>query len=119
MDCGDEKHDVQAFLDEIKTTRPNDYYQLVSLLDRTSKYGVVYNEPKTKPLQGNHAKPLWEFCAKKCSRVFWFLDQNDKSVLVCTHAFIAKGKHDHRPEIERAQKRRSLYYQRPRIGYGL
>jgi len=113
MDCGDKKHDVEPFLAEIKTTRTNDYYQLIALLDKASKFGVVFNGPKTKPLHGDHAKPLWEFCAKKCSRVFWFLDANDKKTLVCTHAFIATGNHDHRPEIERSQKRRSLYYQRP------
>lgn len=119
MDCGDKKYDVEAFLAGIKTTRTSDYYQLLALLNRAGDYGIVYNRPKTKPLQGDHAKPLWEFCAKKCSRIFWFLDVNDKKKLICTHAFVARGNHDHIAEIERAQKRRSLYYQRPTLVYGV
>lgn len=111
MDCGQKKHDVESFLDELEKTRPNDYNQLVALLDKVSDYGIVPNPQKTKPLQGNHAKPLWEFCAKGGARIFWFLDQQNKRIVVCTHGFLARNSHDHKNDIDRAQERRRVYYE--------
>jgi hypothetical protein len=111
MDCDQPKYDVEAFLNEIEVSRPEDFNQLIAQLDRAKRYGIVPNAQKTKPLHGNHAKPLWEFCARGGSRIFWFYDANDKSIVVCAHGFIAKNdKHDHKGDIERAQKRRILYY---------
>jgi len=110
MDCDQPKYDMQSFLDEIEVSRPEDYYQLIALFDRAKKNGIVPNAQKTKPLHGNHAKPLWEFCARGGSRVFWFFDKNNNSIVVCTHGFIAKNRHDHKKDIVRAQERRELYY---------
>jgi hypothetical protein len=110
MDCGQSKFDVQPFLDDLSVSRPEDYYQLVALLDKAKRYGIVANAQKTKPLHGDHAKPLWEFCARGGSRIFWFFDKNNKSIVVCTHGFIAQKNHAHRKDIERAQERRTLYY---------
>jgi hypothetical protein len=111
MDCDQPKYDMPAFLDEIEVTRPNDFNQLISIFDRAKKYGIVPNAQKTKRLHGKHASPLWEFCVKGGSRVFWFFDENNNSIVVCTHGFIAKTNHDHKKDIERAQERRKLYNQ--------
>lgn len=110
MDCDQPKYDVEAFLQHIEVSRPEDYYQLIALFDRATQYGIVPNSQKTKPLHGDHAKPLWEFCARAGSRVFWFFDKNNKSIVVCTHGFIATKSHAHKKDIERAQVRRALYY---------
>jgi hypothetical protein len=118
MDCDQKKYDVKDFLELIETARPKDYNQLTALLDRTATNGVIWNDYKTKRLNGEHAKPICEFCARGGSRIFWFFDERDNSIIVCTHGFIAKGTHEHRPDIERAQQRRVLYYDRKRIGGG-
>jgi hypothetical protein len=110
MDCGQKKHDTASFLEEIAVSRPNDYYQLIALLDKATEYGIVPNAQKTKPLQGDHAKPLWEFCAKGGARIFWFFDERNKKIIVCTHGFLARNQHDHKNDIRRAQERRTLYY---------
>lgn len=110
MDCDQPKYDLESFLEEIEVSRPEDYNQLIALFDRAKKHGIVANAQKTKPLHGKHAKPLWEFCAKGGSRVFWFFDTKNNSIVVCTHGFIAKNSHDHKKDIERAQERRELYY---------
>jgi hypothetical protein len=118
MDCDQKKFDVLEFLAEIERSRPEDYNQLTALMDRTANYGVVWNDHKTKRLNGDHAKPICEFCARGGSRVFWFFDEQDNSLVVCTHGFIAKGKHEHKADIDRAQQRRTLYIQARRIGAG-
>ena len=110
MDCDQKKFDVEDFLAEIETSRPNDHAQLIALLDKTATYGVVQNPHKIKPLRCDHAKPIWEFCAQQCSRIFWFFDEEDNAVIVCTHGFVAKKNHDHKNDIKRAQDRRDLYY---------
>ena len=110
MDCGQPKYDVEAFLEEIEVSRPEDHNQLIALLDKTTMYGVIPNAQKTKPLHGDHAKPLWEFCARGGSRIFWFFDKDNRAIVVCTHGFIAKNKHNHAKDIDRAQQRRALYY---------
>jgi len=110
MDCDQPKYDMQSFLEEIEVSRSEDYNQLIALFDRAKKNGIVPNAQKTKPLHGSRAKPLWEFCARGGSRVFWFFDKNNNCVVICTHGFIAKNSHDHKKDIERAQERRELYY---------
>jgi hypothetical protein len=114
MDCDQPKYDVEPFLGDLETSRPNDYNQLVSILDRAKKHGIVPNAQKTKPLHGDHAKPIWEFCARGGSRIFWFRDDDDGKIVVCTHGFIAKKNHDHKNDITRAQQRRAQYNARPR-----
>jgi hypothetical protein len=110
MDCDQPKYDTESFLEEIEISRPEDYSQLIALFDKAKKYGIVPNAQKTKPLHGKHARPLWEFCARGGSRVFWFFDKNNNSIVICTHGFIAKKSHEHTKDIERAQERRDLYY---------
>jgi hypothetical protein len=114
MDCGQNKCDLAPFLREIERSRPQEHNQLVARMDRTAKYGVVWNNYKTKRLQGKHAQPICEFCSAGESRIFWFFDENDNKLIICTHGFVARGKHDHRSEIVRAQQRRSLYYEHKR-----
>jgi len=113
LDCG-QKCDLDKFLDEIEKSRPNEYNQLTSLLDKTAEYGPVWNNYRTKRLQGNHAQPICEFCGRKEARIFWFADENNDKIIVCTHGFVGRGKHDHRTEIDKAQIRRNLYYEHKR-----
>jgi hypothetical protein len=110
MDCG-QKCDVDKFLDEIAKSRPDDYNSLTSLLDKTAKSGLVWTNYRTKRLHGDHAKAICEFCGRKEARIFWFADKNDDRLVVCTHGFVGRGDHAHRNEIEKAQIRRSLYYE--------
>jgi hypothetical protein len=118
LDCG-QKCDLDKFLSEIERARPQEYNQLTALLDKTAKYGPVFNNYRTKRLQGSHAQPLYEFCGRKEARIFWFFDERDNGLIVCTHGFIGRGRHDHRSEIDRAQIKRGLYYEHKRtIGRG-
>ena len=110
LDCG-QKCDLDKFLDEIEKSRTNEYNQLTSLLDKTAKYGPVWNNYRTKRLQGSHAQPICEFCGRKEARIFWFADDNNDKLIVCTHGFIGRGNHAHRAEIDRAQTKRTLYYE--------
>ena len=121
MDCGDKKRDLQPFMDELEKSRPHEFNQLVALLDKTARYGLVWNNYRTKRLQGSHAQPICEFCGRKEARIFWFADQRNDKIIVCTHGFIGRGKHDHQTEIDRAQIRRTLYYgnrEQKSIGFG-
>lgn len=110
IDCG-QRCDFDKFLDEIKRSRPDDYNSLTSLLDKTAESGLVWSNYRTKRLQGNHAKPICEFCGRKEARIFWFADENNDKIVVCTHGFVGRGNHAHRTEIEKAQIRRALYYE--------
>jgi hypothetical protein len=118
MDCDQKKYDVGQFLTEIEVSRPQEFYQLTALLDKTAKYGVVWNNYRTKRLQGSHAQPICEFCGRKEARIFWFSDENSNKLIVLTHGFIGRGKHDHRAEIDRAQIRRNIYYECKRANLG-
>jgi hypothetical protein len=111
MDCGQDKYDVEPFLANLEVSRPNDYNQLIALLDRATEYGIIPNAQKTKRLHGDHAKHLWEFCAKGGARIFWFLDEQNKTIVVCTHGFLARNQHDHKNDIRKAQERKQLYYE--------
>lgn len=111
LDCGDKKHDVGPFLDEIERSRPQEFNQLTALLDKTAKYGPVWNNYRTKRLQGSHAQPICEFCGRREARIFWFADEANDKIIVCTHGFIGRGRHDHRTEIDRALMRRRFYYE--------
>jgi hypothetical protein len=118
LDCGDSKRDLDSFLDEIERTRQNEYNQLRALLDKTAKYGPSFNNYRTKRLHGQHAKPLCEFCGGKEARIIWFADKDNDKIIVCTHGFIGRGNHDHRADIDRAQIRRSLYYEQRSKSHG-
>lgn len=111
LDCGQKKYDLATFLEELSRTHQKEYWSLLALIDRTAKYGLVWNNYKTKRLQGSHAQPICEFCSQKSARVFWFLDNSNDKLIVCTHGFLGKGDHSHRAEIERAQNRLRLYYE--------
>lgn len=111
VDCHDVKLDVAPFLDRLRGVGNKDYNQLLALLDRTAKYGVVWNEFKTKRLKGDQARPLCEFKARGGSRILWFFDEDENAVIVCTHAFSKKKDKTPPNEIERAQERRRLYYE--------
>lgn len=111
MDCGDKKRDLGPFLEELERVRPQEFNQLTALLDKTAAYGPVWNNYRTKRLHGSHAQPLCEFCGRKEARIFWFADERNDKIIVCTHGFIGRGKHDHHAEIERAQIRRVFYYE--------
>jgi hypothetical protein len=118
IDCGQPKFDTEAFLEEIEVSRPEDHNQLLALLDRATRHGIVQNAQKTKPLHGKHAKPIWEFCARGGSRIFWFSDPRNNSI-VCTHGFIAGKNHNHKNDIARAQERRRLYHEwKPQLDGG-
>jgi hypothetical protein len=110
MDCDQPKYDIAPFLERLATERSQDHAQIIALLDRATRYGIVPNAQKTKPLHGDHAKPLWEFCARGGTRIFWFFDAGNNKVVICTHGFVAKNNHDHKKDIKRAQERRALYY---------
>lgn len=113
LDCG-QKCDLDRFLDEIQRSRPDDYYSLTSLLDKTAESGLYWGNYRTKRLHGDHAKPICEFCGRKEARIFWFADENNDKIIVCTHGFVGRGKHDHKTEIDKAQDRRNLYYEHKR-----
>lgn len=110
MDCGDKKYDVLAFLDSLRRSGNKDYFQLIALLDRTAKHGVVWNEYKTKRFKGS-AAPLCEFKARGGARLIWFYDEQEKSLIICTHGFVKKRDDTPGAEIVRAQERRNIYYQ--------
>jgi transcriptional regulator with XRE-family HTH domain len=58
-------------------------------MDRTAKYGVVWNNYKTKRLQGKHAQPICEFCSAGESRIFWFFDENDNKLISSVHTALS------------------------------
>jgi hypothetical protein len=116
--CGQKRYDLGSFFEEIEKSRQDEANQLAVILDRAAKYGVVWNNYKTTRLQGNHAQPICEFCGRRHCRIFWFFDEHNNKLIVCTHGFVGKGNHDHAPEIERAQQRRALYYEHKRSAHG-
>jgi hypothetical protein len=107
LDCEQKDYDLDGFLQTLKELRPKDYYQIIAQLDKTAENGICANKQKVKPLHGDDAKPLWEFCAKGGARVFWF---RDRDRIVCTHGFIAGTNHDHKNDIKRGQDRRRAYF---------
>jgi len=111
IDCQENKLDVAPFLERLRRDGSKDYNQLLALLDRTAKFGVVWNDFKTKRLKGDQAKPLCEFKARGGNRILWFFDDDENAVIVCTHAFLKKKDKTPTNEIERAQERRRLYYE--------
>src|SRR5205823_4822011 len=116
MKCGQKKYDVEDFLELMERERPNEHAQLVALLDRTAKHGVGWNEHKVQRLHGPAAKHICEFKTRGEVRVFWFFDDTAKNRIICTHGFVARGRHHHANDIARAQERRHLYYQQLKEG---
>jgi len=114
VDCQEDKLDVAPFLERLRHDGSRDYNQVLALLDRTARHGVVWNEFKTKRLKGDRAKPLCEFKARGGSRILWFFDEDENAVIVCTHAFSKKKDQTPTNEIDRAQERRRLYYEQKR-----
>ena len=110
MDCGQEDYDVECVLQRLEHSGNNDYNQIIALLDKTGKHGVVFNARKTKCLTGD-AKPLCEFRARNGTRILWFYDRTQRNYIVCTHAFIKKTDGTDRQEIKRGKERLSLYYE--------
>jgi phage-related protein len=106
MDCGS-KHDVRYVLDQLEANGNRDYYQMIDLLDRTAKHGVIWNDLKTKKLTST----INEFKARGGTRFLWFFDQTNRSIIICTNAFVKKQQKTPREEIKRAEERRMLYCQ--------
>lgn len=105
MDCGLRKHDVQHVLDDLEASGNRAYEQMLSLWERTSQHGVVWNDFKTKRL----TKKINEFKARGGLRVLWFFDEPGDSIIICTHAFVKKQQKTPPGEIARAEERRVLY----------
>jgi phage-related protein len=110
MDCGQEGYDTASILEQLDRSGNNDYIQIIALLDKTGKHGVVFNERKTKCLTGD-AKPLCEFRARNGTRILWFYDRTRRDYVVCTHAFIKKTDGTDRQEIRRGKERMNQYYE--------
>lgn len=106
----EQKHDVEHVLGELSDSGNKDFTQIVALLDRTAKHGVVFNERKTKHLTGD-ASRLCEFRARSGTRIFWFYDTTRRNYIVCTHAFIKKTDGTSRQEIRRGLERMNQYYE--------
>jgi phage-related protein len=110
-DCQQARYDVAPFLDALRRNGNKDFHQLLALLDKTARHGVVWNDFKTKRLKGDAAKQICEFKARGGTRILWFFDEDENALIICTHAFTKKKETTPTNEIERAQERRRLYYE--------
>lgn len=95
-----DKCPVLAFFEEQRKQHPEEFAELLALLNYSAKHGVPNNDTKFKHLTGTDG--LFEFKTKGGLRLFCFWDEG--SLIICTHGTVKKAKKADPAEIKRAEK---------------
>lgn len=103
--------DTEEFFERLRRDRRADYHGLLDLILRAAEQG----RPASKQHCHDLGDGIWEF-VQGVARLFWFYDDEDGSLIICTHGLWKKTQKTPKAEIERAANRRRQYRDSKRAG---
>ncbi|SFM31036.1 type II toxin-antitoxin system RelE/ParE family toxin [Pelosinus propionicus] len=101
---------VLDFIESLPAKHRAKVYREIDLLE---EFGIDLDYPHTCDLKGSKNKGLWELRIKfssNISRIFYFLPEGNKFVLI--HGFVKKSNETPEREIEIARRRKKDYVNR-------